>query len=92
MNTPKTSKSDYLVMWYLIPEEENPQLNHGTNFKMHCVVMYYVSILLLLQVLHYIFYNSSLFQTATHWMWKQKSSDSRTLSLDGSYIFALRSM
>jgi len=66
MNTPKISKSDYLVMWHLIPEEENPQLNHGKNLKKHCVVMYYMSILMLLQVLHYIFYNSFLFQTATH--------------------------
>jgi len=66
MNTPKTSKSNDLVMWHLIPEEENPQLNRGKNLKTHCVVMCYVSILMLSQVLHCIFYNSSLFQTATH--------------------------
>jgi hypothetical protein len=42
----KTSKSDYLVTWHLIPEEENTQLNHGKNLKIHCVVFcFYINAL-----------------------------------------------
>lgn len=54
MKTPGTSKSDYLVMWHLIPEEENPQLNCGNNslcFSVLCIFINTLvgSILCLLQ-------------------------------------------